>query len=73
MKTTFTYNGYCTEVQFDEGDKCFFGRISGISDIVGFHGDTVEEFETAFQESVDDYLEFCKEIGKTPPVPVLAD
>ncbi|NOQ65274.1 MAG: toxin-antitoxin system HicB family antitoxin [Methyloprofundus sp.] len=45
------------------------GRILGIKDIIGFHGDTVKELKTAFYESVDDYNQACKAIGKKPQKP----
>ena len=45
--------------------ECFLGIIkSGIKDIVGFHGTTVDELEKAFHESVDNYLAICEETGR---------
>ncbi len=42
------------------------GRIVGISDVVGFHGESVGELERVFRESVDDYVEACAKIGTQP-------
>lgn len=47
----------------------FFGRIAGISDVIGFHGDSVAELKKAFHEAVDHYLETCRKIGKEPQRP----
>ena len=55
------YKDYEGEFEFDPIAKIFFGRITNISDIVTFKSDTEDGIEQAFQESVDDYLEFCAE------------
>ena len=36
---TMTYNGYHARIEFDAEDELFCGKIAGISDVVGFHGD----------------------------------
>ena len=56
MKNAMTYKGYTARVEFDADDRVFFGRLAGIKDIITFHGETVDELETAFKEAVDDYL-----------------
>ncbi len=50
-------------------DGVFAGRVVGLRDVVTFEGETVEEVETAFRESVDDYLAFCAEEGGRPDKP----
>ena len=63
------YKGYVARVEFDDEDLIFVGRISGIADIVTFHGTSVTELEQAFHESVDDYLEACAKLGQQPNKP----
>lgn len=41
----------------------------GVRDIIVFHGKDVEELETAFRESVDDYLQACERLGQQPGKP----
>lgn len=60
------YKNYMARIEYDPADKIFVGHIVGIRDIVGFHGRTVEELETAFQEAVNHYLEVCEKIGQPP-------
>ena len=60
------YKEYSAKVEYDPVDKIFVGHITGIRDIVGFHGSTVEELETALQEAVDHYLEVCEKLGQEP-------
>ena len=64
--STMTYKNYSARVEYDDDDAIFFGKIAGIRDGVGFHGDTVENLRAAFHEAVDDYIETCKKIDKEP-------
>ncbi|MCO5084742.1 MAG: type II toxin-antitoxin system HicB family antitoxin [Rhizobiaceae bacterium] len=63
------YKGYAARVEFDPEDLIFFGRVAGIRDGVSFHSDNVEGLIAAFHEAVDDYLETCRKIGKSPQKP----
>jgi predicted HicB family RNase H-like nuclease len=63
------YKGYSARIEYDDDDEIFFGQVLGIRDFVSFHADTVAELKTAFQDSVDDYLETCRKTGKTPNKP----
>lgn len=69
MNNVMIYKGYNARVDYDAEDEIFFGRIAGIADGVGFHGQSVAELKTAFHEAVDDYLETCRKIGKPPEKP----
>jgi predicted HicB family RNase H-like nuclease len=64
-----TYKNYAARIEYSDEDKCFIGHIAGISDVVGFHGESVVELHKAFEEAVDDYIETCKKIGKAPQKP----
>lgn len=66
MTNTMSYKGYSARIDYDDDDGIFTGRIAGITDMVGFHADTVEGLRAAFQEAVEDYLETCAQLGKEP-------
>lgn len=61
-----TYKGMSARIEFDAEDQVFVGRIAGINDVVGFHGDSVEALVGAFHDAVDDYFDVCARIGKDP-------
>jgi predicted HicB family RNase H-like nuclease len=61
-----TYKGYNAAVEFDADDLILVGRLTGINDVVGFHGRDADEIVAAFHEAVDDYLQACADIGKAP-------
>jgi predicted HicB family RNase H-like nuclease len=67
--TPMTYKGYAARIEYSDADECFVGHIAGISDIVGFHGDCVEEIRNAFHEAVDHYLSSCAARGVAPNKP----
>jgi len=52
-----TYRGYAGSMAFSPEDAVFFGRVLGITDVVGFHADTADEIVAALHEAVDDCLE----------------
>jgi predicted HicB family RNase H-like nuclease len=58
------YEGYSARIEFDAEDEIFFGRLAGISDVIGFHGDDVSDLKQAFHNAVDDYVETCRKLGK---------
>lgn len=69
MSNSLSHRGYTARVEFSPEDDAFVGHIVGIRDIVGFHGQTVDEIRTAFVEAVDDYIDTCAALGKDPDLP----
>lgn len=64
-----TYKGYSASVRFDDEAEIFHGEVIGLRDVVTFQGTTVDELKQAFQESIDDYLEFCEDRSEEPDKP----
>ncbi len=58
------YKGYNGQVTYDEEAKLFHGEVVGLRDVITFQGTSVVELEQAFKDSVDEYLDFCKELGR---------
>lgn len=66
MANNLTYKGYVGTVEYSTEDEVFYGKVFGINDLVNFEGQSVAEIKKSFEEAVDDYLETCKELGKSP-------
>lgn len=66
MSNVLSYKGYQSKLETSIEEGILYGKIEGISDLINFEGETIAEAKEAFEESVDDYLEFCKEVGKEP-------
>ncbi len=63
------YKNYEAAVKFDEEAEIFFGEVINTRDVITFQGKSVEELKNAFQDSVEDYLEFCRERNEEPNQP----
>lgn len=63
------YKGYIAKVEFDNDDDIFHGEVINLRDVITFQGQTVTKLRQAFQESVEDYLDFCTERGEQPEKP----
>lgn len=66
---TMIHKGYAARIEYSDSDDCFVGHIAGINDVVGFHGESVADLRAAFEEAVDDYLETCKKLNRSPQKP----
>jgi predicted HicB family RNase H-like nuclease len=66
---TMTYKGFAARVEYSEEDGCFIGHVAGIRDVIGFHGESVDELRAGFEEAVDDYVETCRKLGRAPNHP----
>ena len=66
MANTIEYNGYIGSIEYSPEDKCFFGKLEMIDDLVTFEATTAEELENNFRQAVDEYIQTCKELGRKP-------
>ena len=63
------YKGYIGKAEFDDEAGVFYGEVIGLRDVVTFRGTSVKELQRSFRESINDYIAFCKRMGKAPDVP----
>ena len=59
-KQVLSYKGYVAKIEFSAEDKCWHGKIDGITDLVTFEADNAREIEKEFRSAVDDYLNFAE-------------
>jgi len=64
------YKGYSGKAEYDDEAEVFCGEVIGLQDVVTFMRGSVKELQESFRESIDEYLDFCGRMGKTPDVPV---
>lgn len=60
------YKGLVGTISVDLKEKRLHGHVIGTSDKIVYEGATIEELENDFRESVDEYIELCRELGKEP-------
>lgn len=63
------YKGYIGHVEFDDEADIFHGEVINVRDVITFQGKTPEEIRNAFQDSIEDYLDFCRERNEEPERP----
>lgn len=66
MINSLKYGKYTATILYNSEDEVFFGKVIGINDLISFEGSSVNELKEAFKEAVDDYIETCKGLGKSP-------
>lgn len=66
MNSMLEYNGYHATIAYDADDELFVGEVFGIADSLNFHGSSIEELKQMFAQSIDNYLDLCKQVGKDP-------
>ena len=64
MASTIEYKYYIGSVEYSHEDRCFFGKIELIDDLVNFEATNVDELETNFKNAVDEYILTCKELNR---------
>ena len=65
----FTYKGYIGKIEYDDEAGIFHGEVINTKDVITFQGKSVAELKRALKESVQDYLEFCRQRGEEPDRP----
>ena len=63
------YKGYIGKVEIDDDAGILFGEVINVRDVITFEGESVDEIQKAFRESIDDYLDFCAKRGESPEKP----
>jgi predicted HicB family RNase H-like nuclease len=66
MKDLLKYREFLGTVHYSAEDEVFYGKLVGVADLVTFEGSTVKELKKSFIEAVDDYIEICESIDKSP-------
>lgn len=56
MNNTIQYKGYTGSIEYSKKDNIFYGKVSGIRDLVSYEGNTVDELTKDFHEAVDNYI-----------------
>ena len=63
------YKGYTAHIEIDKTAGILFGKVLDNKDVITFQGNTIAALEQEFHISVDDYLEWCVELGEDPDKP----
>jgi predicted HicB family RNase H-like nuclease len=64
-----TYKGYQATVDLDEEAGVFQGEVINTRDVITFQGSSFKKLKRAFEDSADDYLDFCASRREDPEKP----
>jgi predicted HicB family RNase H-like nuclease len=70
MNNPLSYKNYSADVAFDAEDLMFVGHLTGVTDIVSFHGESASELIEAFEAAVDGYITMSEMHGVKPQKPI---
>jgi predicted HicB family RNase H-like nuclease len=65
-KILMSYLGFYGSCDINFSDNVLHGKIECINDLVTFESNTPDGLKREFEYAVDDYLETCREINKSP-------
>lgn len=68
----FEYKGMFTTARWDKSDKVYYGRFNNEGDVVDFISPTLNGFVFEFHRAVDEYFQYCHDIGKQPTIKAYA-
>jgi len=66
MRDILKYKDFIGTVHFSAEDEVFHGKLIGIDDLVTFEGSSVDKLKKSFEEAVEDYLDLCRTVNKSP-------
>jgi len=66
MDNSFEHKGFVGRFHREEGDAAYHGRVVGLRDVVHFQGESPDELQQSFRDSVDDYLLWLETEGVEP-------
>ena len=65
LSNVLEYKNYTTFVRYSAEDDCLYGKIEGIRSTILFD-DSEQPIVEAFHEAVDEYLQYCEQVGIEP-------
>ena len=65
----FEYKGYIGVARYEPEIEAFLGDVVDTRDVITFEGTSVGELRQSFEDAIDKYLRFCKELGQAHDKP----
>ena len=66
MSHYMNYKDYIGTVEYSSEDDCLYGKVLGVKGLMSYEGQSIKELKEDFHHAVDEYLDLCKQTGKTP-------
>lgn len=69
MSNLLKYKGFIGSTNISTEDKCLYGKLLYVNDLVTYEAKTISDLEKEFRKSVNDYIKTCDELGREPAKP----
>ena len=69
MQEVMSYRGYKGTIEYSLEDTVLYGEVLGIRSLLSYEGNTLQELKDDFEDTIDDYFEYCKNHNMTPEKP----
>lgn len=69
MSNLLSYKNYNGTVEYSKEDECLYGKVVGIKSLLSYEGNSIQELEQEFKNTIDEYMADCKERGVVPEQP----
>jgi predicted HicB family RNase H-like nuclease len=66
---TLQYKEYVGIFEYDPEADIFHGEVINLRDVITFQGRSIDELKQALEDSIEDYLDYCRDEGVTPSKP----
>lgn len=66
MEKMLHYNDYYGTINFSVEDNILYGKVIGIKGVLSYEGRTLEELNEDFKNTVNEYINDCKERNIIP-------
>ena len=66
MSNIFKYKNFIGSINISTADKCLYGKLLYVNDLVTYEAKTISDLEKEFKKAVNDYLRTCEKLGKKP-------
>jgi len=60
---TLEHKGIKGTIEFDPGNKIFYGQLVGVNGTIMYEAQNTEDFYNNFTQAVDNYIEVCERNG----------
>src|SRR5262245_40559064 len=65
----FRYKDFIGSIEVDPEDKCLYGKLLYINDLITYEATSVLKLESEFKNAVNDYLDTCRQLDREPLKP----
>lgn len=63
------YRGFIGQIDYDNEHQLLIGEVINATDLLEFNGQSADEIRQNFQQCIDEYLAFHKDVAGVRPIP----